>query len=80
MSEGKILSWKIKEGDEFTAGDALCDIETDKATVTYEASEKGVLAKILAPIPDKPGKVFRRKRDLLKSFSSKFKFKKKKSR
>ena len=49
MSEGKILSWKIKEGDEFTAGDALCDIETDKATVTYEASEKGVLAKILAP-------------------------------
>lgn len=38
MTEGKILSWKIKIGDEFSEGDALCDIETDKATVTFEAS------------------------------------------
>ena len=37
------------------------------------------MANILAPVPDKPGKVFKRKRDLLKSFSSKFKFHKKKA-
>ena len=49
MTEGKIINWKIKEGDSFSEGDALCEIETDKATVAFEASEKGVLAKITAP-------------------------------
>lgn len=48
MTDGKIVKWTIKEGDEFDEGDALCEIETDKATVPFEASEKGVLAKILA--------------------------------
>ena len=47
MSEGKILSWKIQPGDDFNVGDALFSIETDKATIDYEATEKGVLAKII---------------------------------
>lgn len=47
MTEGKILEWKIKVGDSFEVGDSLFAIETDKATVDYEATEKGVLAKII---------------------------------
>jgi pyruvate/2-oxoglutarate dehydrogenase complex dihydrolipoamide acyltransferase (E2) component len=47
MTEGKILVWKIQAGDSFQVGDALFSIETDKATVDYEATEKGFLAKIL---------------------------------
>lgn len=34
-------------GDSFSAGTAICEVETDKATVTYEATEDGILAKIL---------------------------------
>lgn len=48
MTEGKILKWKIQPGDSFGVGDALFSIETDKAVVDYEATEKGVLAKIIA--------------------------------
>lgn len=48
MNEGKIVGWKISPGDSFDVGDALFSIETDKATVDYEATEKGVLAKIIA--------------------------------
>lgn len=48
MTEGKIVKWNVKEGDQFNAGDSLCSVETDKATVDYEAIEKGYLAKILA--------------------------------
>ena len=48
MNEGKILKWKISPGESFTVGDALFSIETDKAVVDYEATEKGVLAKIIA--------------------------------
>lgn len=48
MNEGKILKWKIAPGDSFTVGDALFSIETDKAVVDYEATERGVLAKIIA--------------------------------
>ena len=47
MQEGKIAKWNIKEGDEYQEGDSLCEIETDKATVSFDASEKGVLAKII---------------------------------
>jgi pyruvate/2-oxoglutarate dehydrogenase complex dihydrolipoamide acyltransferase (E2) component len=38
MTEGKILKWKIQPGDSFTVGDALFSIETDKATIDYEAT------------------------------------------
>ncbi len=48
MTEGKILKWKIQPGEQFSVGDALFSIETDKATVDYEATEKGYLAKVIA--------------------------------
>ncbi|KAA0724116.1 Pyruvate dehydrogenase protein X component, mitochondrial [Triplophysa tibetana] len=48
MEEGNIVKWLKKEGDEVAVGDALCEIETDKAVVVLESSDDGVLAKILA--------------------------------
>ncbi|KAJ6519944.1 dihydrolipoamide acetyltransferase [Mycena sanguinolenta] len=48
MTEGGIASWKKKEGDSFSTGDVLLEIETDKATIDVEASDDGVLAKIMA--------------------------------
>ncbi|KAJ8003025.1 hypothetical protein DPEC_G00165080 [Dallia pectoralis] len=47
MEEGNIVKWLKKEGETVAAGDALCEIETDKAVVTMESSDDGVLAKIL---------------------------------
>jgi pyruvate dehydrogenase E2 component (dihydrolipoamide acetyltransferase) len=47
METGSIAAWMIQEGDTFVAGDALCTIETDKATVDFEAQDDGILAKIL---------------------------------
>ncbi|KAF9512353.1 hypothetical protein BS47DRAFT_1486294 [Hydnum rufescens UP504] len=48
MTEGGIASWKKKEGDSFTSGDVILEIETDKATMDVEAQDDGVLAKIIA--------------------------------
>ncbi|XP_068116272.1 pyruvate dehydrogenase protein X component, mitochondrial [Hyperolius riggenbachi] len=47
MEEGNIVKWLKKEGEMVNAGDALCEIETDKAVVTMESSDDGVLAKIM---------------------------------
>jgi pyruvate dehydrogenase E2 component (dihydrolipoamide acetyltransferase) len=47
METGSIAAWKLQEGESFGAGDALCTIETDKASVDFEAQDDGVLAKIL---------------------------------
>ena len=47
MEAGQIAVWHIKEGDSYGAGDALCAIETDKATMDFEAQDDGILAKIL---------------------------------
>ncbi|KAM8862034.1 pyruvate dehydrogenase protein X component, mitochondrial [Synchiropus picturatus] len=47
MEEGNIVKWLKKEGEEVAAGDALCEIETDKAVVTMESNDDGILAKIL---------------------------------
>ncbi|KAL7566690.1 hypothetical protein ACA910_017751 [Epithemia clementina (nom. ined.)] len=47
MDTGTIASWALKEGDSFSAGDVLCSIETDKASVDYEVQDDGFLAKIL---------------------------------
>jgi pyruvate dehydrogenase E2 component (dihydrolipoamide acetyltransferase) len=47
METGTIAGWSMKEGDEFSAGDVLCSIETDKASVDFEAQDDGILAKIL---------------------------------
>mmetsp|Transcript_46435 Transcript_46435/g.140631 ORF Transcript_46435/g.140631 Transcript_46435/m.140631 type:complete len:271 (-) Transcript_46435:521-1333(-) len=48
MEAGVIASWSVGEGERFTAGDALAEIETDKATIAFEAQDDGVVAKILA--------------------------------
>jgi len=48
MEAGAIASWNLKEGESFAAGDVLCEVETDKATVSFEAQDDGVVAKILA--------------------------------
>uniref|UniRef100_A0A2I3HRI1 Pyruvate dehydrogenase complex component X n=1 Tax=Nomascus leucogenys TaxID=61853 RepID=A0A2I3HRI1_NOMLE len=51
MEEGNIVKWLKKEGEAVSAGDALCEIETDKAVVTLDASDDGILAKIVQ-MPD----------------------------
>eukprot|EP01112_Ceratiomyxa_fruticulosa_P009533 TRINITY_DN2490_c0_g1_i1.p1 TRINITY_DN2490_c0_g1~~TRINITY_DN2490_c0_g1_i1.p1 ORF type:complete len:625 (+),score=180.59 TRINITY_DN2490_c0_g1_i1:167-2041(+) len=48
MTQGNIVKWRKKEGDQIKPGDILADIETDKATMEFEATEDGYLAKILA--------------------------------
>ncbi|XP_063052663.1 pyruvate dehydrogenase protein X component, mitochondrial [Engraulis encrasicolus] len=47
MEEGNIVKWLKKEGEPVAAGDALCEIETDKAVVTLDSNDDGVMAKIL---------------------------------
>ena len=47
MSQGNIISWKKKEGDSIQPGDIYCEVETDKATIEWEAQEEGFLARIL---------------------------------
>src|SRR5271167_1801356 len=49
MERGNLAKWLKKEGDKVKAGDILAEIETDKATMEYEAVDDGVLAKILVP-------------------------------
>ncbi|WP_019643898.1 pyruvate dehydrogenase complex E1 component subunit beta [Novispirillum itersonii] len=47
MTEGKLAKWLKKEGDAIAAGDIIAEIETDKATMEFEAVDEGVLGKIL---------------------------------
>ncbi|MDV5822548.1 pyruvate dehydrogenase complex dihydrolipoamide acetyltransferase [Sphingobium naphthae] len=47
MEEGTLAKWLVKEGDTVSSGDLLAEIETDKATMEFEAVDEGVLAKIL---------------------------------
>jgi len=47
MEKGNLAKWLKKEGDKVKAGDILAEIETDKATMEFEAVDEGVLAKIL---------------------------------
>ena len=49
MEEGTIVAWRKKPGDTVSVGEILVDIETDKATMEYEAYEAGTLAEILVP-------------------------------
>lgn len=49
MEIGGIVEWKVKEGQEFKAGDVLLEVETDKAEIDVEAQDDGVMAKIVAP-------------------------------
>lgn len=48
MEEGVVVKWLKREGDRVTSGDALAEIETDKAVIELEAATTGVLRKILA--------------------------------
>ena len=47
MEEGMISAWQKKVGDEIGAGDVLCEVETDKASMEYESTQEGVLLKIV---------------------------------
>lgn len=47
MEEGTITAWRAKVGDEIAAGDVLCEVETDKASMEYEATQEGTLLKIV---------------------------------
>jgi pyruvate dehydrogenase E1 component beta subunit len=47
MEEGKLAKWLVKEGDEVHSGDVLAEIETDKATMEFEAVDEGRIGKLL---------------------------------
>ncbi len=47
MEEGTLAKWLVKEGDEVASGDILAEIETDKATMEFEAVDEGIIGKIL---------------------------------
>src|SRR6202790_2736859 len=49
MTEGNLARWLKKEGGEVHSGDVIAEIETDKATMEYEAADEGRLAKIIVP-------------------------------
>lgn len=49
MTEGTLARWLKKEGDSVTAGEALAEIESDKATIEFESPETGTLGRILIP-------------------------------
>ena len=49
MEEGTLAKWLVKEGDTVAAGDLLAEIETDKATMEFEAVDEGTISKILVP-------------------------------
>src|SRR5215470_14360516 len=47
MEEGKLAKWLVKEGDTVKSGDILAEIETDKATMEFEAVDEGKIGKLL---------------------------------
>jgi pyruvate dehydrogenase E2 component (dihydrolipoyllysine-residue acetyltransferase) len=49
MEKGNLAKWLKKEGEKVSPGDVIAEIETDKATMEFEAIDEGVLAKILVP-------------------------------
>jgi pyruvate dehydrogenase E2 component (dihydrolipoamide acetyltransferase) len=48
MEEGTLAKWLVKEGDTVSSGDVMAEIETDKATMEFEAVDDGVIGKILS--------------------------------
>ena len=46
MTEGTLIAWKKKKGDQVSAGEVLAEIETDKATMEWESPEDGTLTEI----------------------------------
>ncbi|NOY10225.1 MAG: 2-oxo acid dehydrogenase subunit E2 [Spirochaetes bacterium] len=53
MESGTIINWVKKEGDSFVSGDVICEVETDKAAMDYEAFTNGTILKIVVPEGDK---------------------------
>ena len=49
MEEGKLAKWLVKEGDSVSSGDIMAEIETDKATMEFEAVDEGTIGKITVP-------------------------------
>jgi len=49
MEKGNLARWLKKEGDKVSSGDVIAEIETDKATMEYEAVDEGTLARIVVP-------------------------------
>ena len=49
MEEGTLAKWLVKEGDEVRSGDILAEIETDKATMEFEAVDEGKIGTIVIP-------------------------------
>ena len=49
MEEGTLAKWLVKEGDSVASGDIIAEIETDKATMEFEAVDEGTIAKIIVP-------------------------------
>ena len=49
MEEGTLAKWLVKEGDEVRSGDILAEIETDKATMEFEAVDEGTVGKLVVP-------------------------------
>ncbi len=53
MNEGTIVRWTVKEGDKVASGQEIAEIETDKATMGYEALDDGVVHKLLVAVGEK---------------------------
>lgn len=49
MEEGTLAKWLVKEGDTVSSGDLIAEIETDKATMEFEAVDEGIVGKIVIP-------------------------------
>ncbi|MGH6783994.1 MAG: biotin/lipoyl-containing protein, partial [Sphingomicrobium sp.] len=49
MEKGNLAKWHKKEGDAVKSGDVIAEIETDKATMEFEAVDEGILGKIIVP-------------------------------
>src|SRR6195256_4429290 len=49
MEKGNLTKWLKKEGDKVKSGDVIAEIETDKATMEFEAVDEGTMGKILVP-------------------------------
>ena len=49
MEEGTLAKWLVKEGDKVSSGAVLAEIETDKATMEFEAVDEGIIGKIVVP-------------------------------
>ena len=47
MDKGKLAKWRVKEGQQVKAGDVICEVETDKATIEVEAVDTGRVGKLL---------------------------------